>query len=138
MSDAGRVIAGPHAHQLYNQRVSVESHRNDAPASVRCVVITISDTRTTHNDTSGDAIAQATQAGHAVARREIVRDDPHAVRQLVSTAASDALLNVTTEYGITSRDSTYEAIVSVSTNASMDSASCSVCSVMTTSVRRRC
>lgn len=109
------MIAGPHAHRLYNQRVSVESHRNDAPASVRCVVITISDTRTTDNDTSGDAIAQAlTRAGHAVIRREIVRDDPHAVSQLVSTAASDAPLVVTTGgTGITSRDSTYEAIVSL-------------------------
>jgi molybdenum cofactor biosynthesis protein B len=82
---------------------------------VRCVVLTISDTRTAANDTSGDAIAGAlADAGHSVVKREIVRDDPEAVRQLVSTAAVDAPLVITTGgTGITSRDSTYEAIVSL-------------------------
>jgi molybdenum cofactor biosynthesis protein B len=95
--------------------VSVEAHRKDAPASVRCAVVTISDTRTSQTDSSGDAIAQAlTDAGHTVVRREIVRDDPHAVRQLVGTAAADAPVVITTGgTGITSRDSTYEAIVSL-------------------------
>jgi molybdopterin adenylyltransferase len=92
--------------------VSVEAHRKDAPARVRCVVLTISDTRTTATDASGDAIAQAlTGAGHDVVGRRIVRDDPEAVRDLVRAAAADVPLVVTTGgTGITSRDSTYEAI----------------------------
>jgi molybdenum cofactor biosynthesis protein B len=93
--------------------MSVEDHRKTAPASVRCAVITISDSRTAQTDSSGDAIAQALKAaGHTIVRREIVRDDPHAVGELVSTAAADVQVIITTGgTGITSRDSTYEAIV---------------------------
>ena len=40
----------------YNRFVSTTQHRKDAPKSVRCFVLTISDTRTEANDTSGDAI----------------------------------------------------------------------------------
>jgi molybdopterin adenylyltransferase len=95
--------------------VSVEQHRKDAPANVRCVVLTISDTRTATTDSSGDAIAEAlTKAGHTVVSRRIVPDDPHAVRDLVRAAAADVPVIVTTGgTGITSRDSTYEAIVAL-------------------------
>jgi molybdenum cofactor biosynthesis protein B len=95
--------------------MSVEDHRKTAPASVRCVVITISDTRTRETDSSGDAIAEALGgAGHTVVTRHIVRDDPGQVRDLVRSAASEVPVIVTTGgTGITSRDSTYEAIVSL-------------------------
>ena len=95
--------------------MSVETHRKDAPARVRCAVVTISDTRTTANDTSGDAIAQAlTDSGHAVVGRHIVRDDPDAVRNVVRAEAGNVPVIVTTGgTGITSRDSTYEAIVTL-------------------------
>lgn len=93
--------------------MSVEDHRKDAPASVQCAVLTISDTRTPATDTSGDAIVEAlTRAGHTVVNREIVRDDPEQVRRMVRAAAGGVSLVVTTGgTGITSRDSTYEAIV---------------------------
>ncbi|HXQ78457.1 MAG TPA: MogA/MoaB family molybdenum cofactor biosynthesis protein [Gemmatimonadaceae bacterium] len=95
--------------------MSVEDHRKTAPASVRCVVITISDTRTPDTDSSGAAIAEALSgAGHTVVSRHIVRDDPGQVRDLVRSAASEVPVIVTTGgTGITSRDSTYEAIVSL-------------------------
>jgi molybdenum cofactor biosynthesis protein B len=95
--------------------MSVEDHKKSAPARVQCVVLTISDTRTADTDTSGDAIVQAlTRGGHTILRREIVRDDPHAIRELVSAAAASAPVVITTGgTGITSRDSTYEAIVSL-------------------------
>jgi molybdenum cofactor biosynthesis protein B len=75
-------------------------------------VLTISDTRTADTDTSGDAIAQALKgAGHEVAGRQIVRDDPSAVREVVRTQAAKVQVIVTTGgTGITARDSTYEAI----------------------------
>ena len=78
-------------------------------------MLTISDTRTSSTDASGDAIADAlTSAGHSVVSRQIVRDDPGAVRDWVSAAASDVSVIVTTGgTGITSRDSTYEAIVAL-------------------------
>jgi len=78
-------------------------------------VLTISDTRTASTDASGDAIALAlANAGHSVVSRQIVQDDPGAVRDWVRGAANDAAVIVTTGgTGITSRDSTYEAIVAL-------------------------
>ena len=99
----------------YNPPVSSIAHRKDAPACVRCYVLTISDTRTPETDTSGDAIVLALKtAGHEVVGRQIVRDDPAGVRDAVKTQAGNAQVIVTTGgTGITARDSTYEAIASL-------------------------
>jgi molybdopterin adenylyltransferase len=96
------------------RQVSQTEHKAKAPASVRCFVITVSDTRTDATDTSGSAIASLLeQAGHAVAGRTIVKDDPDLVRGVVERqlANPDVQVIITTGgTGITSRDSTYEAI----------------------------
>ena len=95
--------------------MSTELHRRDAPKSVRCFVLTISDTRTAASDRSGAAIAAALEgAGHEIVGRQIVRDDPADVRTAVTAQTAIAQVIVTTGgTGITSRDSTYEAITSV-------------------------
>jgi molybdopterin adenylyltransferase len=95
--------------------VSSEDHRRDAPRHLRCFVLTISDTRTAATDTSGDAIVAALGgAGHQVIGRQIVRDEPAAVRHVVREQASQAQVVITTGgTGITSRDTTYEAIASL-------------------------
>jgi molybdenum cofactor biosynthesis protein B len=74
--------------------------------------MTISDTRTPATDTSGDAIAAAlAAAGHVVSARHIVRDEPDQVRALIASLAPSVQAIVTTGgTGITSRDSTYEAV----------------------------
>jgi molybdenum cofactor biosynthesis protein B len=94
--------------------VSQAEHKAKAPASVRCFVITVSDTRTEASDTSGDAIVSLVEAaGHTVAGRTIVKDDPDLVRGTVERqlANPDVQVIITTGgTGITSRDSTYEAI----------------------------
>lgn len=79
---------------------------------MRCFVLTISDTRTEGNDSSGDAIAAALeQKGHVVTGRRIVRDDAAAVRAVVQRQAVESQVIITTGgTGITARDSTYEAI----------------------------
>jgi molybdenum cofactor biosynthesis protein B len=96
---------------------AAETHRAEAPQSVRCFVLTVSDTRTEDTDTSGRAIAELlTAAGHVVAGRAIVKDDPDAVRNAIvrQFGNPDVQAIVTTGgTGITSRDSTYEAIASL-------------------------
>lgn len=95
--------------------MSVDTHRKNAPVSVRCFVLTISDTRTMETDASGAAIAQAlADAGHDVVGRRIVRDEPATVREIVRTESREAEVILTTGgTGITSRDSTYEAIAAI-------------------------
>jgi molybdenum cofactor biosynthesis protein B len=95
--------------------VSTEQHRADAPRSVRCFVLTISDTRTAETDVSGNAIVAALQgAGHSVIGRQLVRDEPQDVRAVVRSQVGSAEVIVTTGgTGIASRDSTYEAIASL-------------------------
>jgi len=88
------------------------SHRTDSPAAVRVFVLTISDTRSEATDTSGAAIVEMlTGAGHAIAGRKILRDDPEPVAAAVRAATVSADVVITTGgTGITSRDSTYEAL----------------------------
>lgn len=79
--------------------------------SVRCFVLTISDTRTEANDSSGDAIAGLlAEAGHVVTGRVLVKDDPSAVEQVIRSQQDAQVVITTGGTGITSRDSTYEAI----------------------------
>ena len=94
--------------------VSHLDHKATSPASVRCYVLTISDTRTPGTDTSGIAIAELLEAnGHDVAGRAIVRDDPEAIRAALQRQLDDTAPQViitTGGTGITSRDSTYEVV----------------------------
>ena len=75
-------------------------------------MLTISDTRTELNDASGDLAAQLlTGEGHVLAGRALVKDDPAAVQQVIRDHAVNVDVVITTGgTGITSRDSTYEAI----------------------------
>ena len=95
--------------------MATEQHRKTAPASVRCAVLTISDTRTDKNDASGDTIVGLlANAGHVITGRGLVRDDPAAVRQWITANAPGADVVITTGgTGITSRDSTYDAIAGI-------------------------
>lgn len=95
--------------------MSTELHRKDAPTSVRCFVLTISDTRSEDSDSSGDAIATLlTSDGHDLAGRALVKDNPDAVRQVLSANVDSVDVVITTGgTGITSRDSTYEAIAAL-------------------------
>ena len=77
-------------------------------------VITVSDTRTMETDTSGRTIADLLGgAGHVVHGRTILKDDPAqvaaAVERCIADPAIDAVIT-TGGTGITSRDSTYEAL----------------------------
>jgi molybdenum cofactor biosynthesis protein B len=96
--------------------VSTEQHRKTAPASVHCFVLTISDSRTEANDTSGDLIVGLlVTGGHVLSGRALVKDDPAAVRHAIENGRIGAtqVIITTGGTGITSRDSTYEAIASM-------------------------
>jgi len=77
-------------------------------------VLTVSDTRTRENDTSGDFLASAlTDAGHRLHERRIVRDNRYAIRAIVAAWIADADVHgvlVTGGTGFTGRDSTPEAV----------------------------
>jgi len=77
-------------------------------------VLTVSDTRTAANDTSGDYLVEAlTSAGHRLAERALLPDDRYKLRALVSRWIADDAVDgilVTGGTGFTGRDSTPEAL----------------------------
>ncbi|MCY2994064.1 MAG: molybdenum cofactor biosynthesis protein, partial [Planctomycetota bacterium] len=60
---------------------SVEQHRSEGPAAVRCAVVTVSDTRTLATDTGGQTVVdRLIAAGHVVVERHILPDEPERMR----------------------------------------------------------
>ena len=77
-------------------------------------VLTVSDTRTSADDTSGDYLADALiEAGHKLFDRAIEKDDKYALRAQVSAWIADPEVHAiisTGGTGFTGRDSTPEAL----------------------------
>ena len=98
----------------YNPEVSHTEHRAQAPASIGCFILTVSDTRTLETDSSGKAIRTLLEdSGHRVTGHQIVRDEPFDVTRHVGLALADSgtqIIITTGGTGITSRDGTFEAI----------------------------
>ncbi|AHV97763.1 MogA/MoaB family molybdenum cofactor biosynthesis protein [Paenibacillus sabinae] len=96
---------------------SVEQHRKEAPNSVNCYIITVSDTRTIDTDKSGQLIETLLEeSGYHVAGRTIVKDDYDDIRELIHICAADNAIEavlLTGGTGIAPRDSTYEAVESL-------------------------
>jgi molybdopterin adenylyltransferase len=84
------------------------------PVSLCCAVLTVSDTRTLADDTSGALLVQSLVAdGHRVAERTLVTDDRFQIRAVISRWIADPAVDViltTGGTGFTGRDSTPEAI----------------------------
>jgi len=89
-------------------------HKAHAPASARCYVLTISDTRTDATDTSGAVISELLRAdGHEITGRRLVRDEPAEVRATIQQQLLNPAVQViitTGGTGLSARDSTHEAI----------------------------
>lgn len=82
--------------------------------ALNCAVLTISDSRTLKEDTSGALLAQLIgEDGHVLADRNLVRDDVYEVRAVVSAWIANPDIQVvvsTGGTGFTGRDSTPEAL----------------------------
>jgi len=94
--------------------MSADTHKQHAPRVVRVHVVTVSDTRTPDNDTSG-ALAQErlAAAGHVVAGYDVLKDEPAEVAALITRVAearSADVIITSGGTGISRRDNTYEAV----------------------------
>jgi|SRR5438270_424314 len=93
-----------------------EQHKERAPASARVYVVTCSDSRTAATDEGGKLIkSRLADRGHILTGSAIVPDDPARILEELGRArASGAQVAlVTGGTGLTSRDSTFEAISGV-------------------------
>lgn len=82
--------------------------------ALRAAVITISDSRTVENDTSGDYLAESLRAsGHQLSYRAIVKDDLYVLRAELSALIAKQEIDVvltTGSTGLTGRDLAPEAL----------------------------
>lgn len=92
----------------------VREHRQDASRHLQVAVVTVSDTRTFADDTSGGLIVELlTAAEHLATEREIVPDEPERIRLLVERYRDSGTLHavlITGGTGISPRDQTVETI----------------------------
>ena len=92
--------------------MAVDPSRTFKPINI--AVLTVSDTRTAADDTSGDILVDRVQkSGHRLAARAIVRDDPGLIvsklNDWIDDPAIDAVVS-TGGTGLTGRDVTPEAL----------------------------
>lgn len=93
---------------------SVHEHKARAKKSIRCFVVTVSDTRDEGADTSGQAIKKyLSDEGHQPAGYRIVKDEPHQIEAVLNEALGggdvEAVI-VNGGTGIAPRDGTYEVV----------------------------
>ena len=81
---------------------------------INIAVITISDTRTKGNDTSGDTLEKRiTNAGHKMIKRTIIPDDVSQIKDTLNTMSKEENIDciiTTGGTGLTGRDTTPEAV----------------------------
>ena len=89
-------------------------HKATSPRVIGCFVLTISDSKTPETDTSGALIRELlTEAGHGVVGHAIVKDEPTQVAAVIREGCENAAVQafvLTGGTGVTSRDSTFEAV----------------------------
>ena len=89
-------------------------HKDAEFVPLNIAILTLSDSRTFENDTSGQALEDALKAaGHKLAARELCKDEIYTTRAIVSQWIADPGIDViisTGGTGQTQRDSTPEAL----------------------------
>jgi molybdopterin adenylyltransferase len=94
--------------------MSITEHKKSAISSVRCKVITVSDTRNKDNDKSGQLmISLLHENGHEMIDYMIVKDDSAEIKEAVLKGCSDNSIDVVLVNGgtgIAKRDVTIETL----------------------------
>ena len=84
---------------------------------INIAVITISDSRTRENDTSGDTLEKRiTDAGHKMIKRTIIPDDVSKIKNTLDTMSKEEEIDciiTTGGTGLTGRDTTPEAVKAI-------------------------
>jgi len=90
-------------------------HKRDAPKTVRCAVVTVSDSRIPDTDDSGKLLIKLLESGsHRVVHYSIVKDNEDEIRNEVKTLEESGeaqVLIINGGTGLSSRDRTPEAVV---------------------------
>ena len=94
--------------------MSVAEHKEKGKKSIRCFVVTVSDTRDESTDKSGQTIKELLAGeGHQAAGYRVVKDEPSQIQALLvealATSDIDAVI-VNGGTGIAPRDGTYEVV----------------------------
>ena len=94
--------------------MAVTEHKDKAHRTVRCAIITLSDTRTEETDTSGRRIKELlAEQGQPVVSYQILKDEPEQITAVVQALLAqpdvDAIIT-NGGTGIAPRDTTFEAI----------------------------
>ena len=96
------------------KEVKSMSDKNDDFMPINIAVVTISDTRNTENDKSGDVLTKRVKlSGHILVKREIVRDEFEKISTLFLNLINDKKIDVivsTGGTGLTGRDITPEVM----------------------------
>ncbi len=96
---------------------SLQPHPNSIEMAIDCAILTVSDTRTPDTDTSGKTIDRLLQsAGHRVISYRIIPDEPTQIiaelDRAVSSESGIQAIVFNGGTGISTRDTTYDAIAS--------------------------
>lgn len=94
--------------------MSVHEHKERGKKSIRCFVVTVSDTRDESTDASGQTIQKfLSDEGHQTTGYRIVKDEPEQIKTALEQALAsndvDAVI-VNGGTGIAPRDGTYEVV----------------------------
>jgi len=97
--------------------MSYQEHKKEAPQSVNCAVLTISDSRTEQSDESGKLLKQKlSDSGHRVIAYAILKNDSESVKQKISELLGQEEVQVIITCGGTGvghRDITVETVSSI-------------------------
>jgi molybdopterin adenylyltransferase len=89
-------------------------HKDHAPHSIGCMVLTCSDTRAPQTDTSGQLIQRLLQeSGHRVIAYHLVKDEPGQIQLRIAQGTGNENVQaiiISGGTGISNRDSTFEAV----------------------------